>query len=89
MNMDGIGFCLTAIGTVCWAICFLWMHRISLKQNRLLYELQEQARRIEDLSKAEHDLIKEVHPKVGDIKAGVEEVMAAVKTGPEQEPPSA
>ena len=34
---------------------------------------------IEHLSKAEHDLIKEVHPKVDDIHHDVGEVVAAVK----------
>lgn len=42
-------------------------------------QLTEQGRRIETLSKAEHDLIKEVHPKVGEIKDGLGEVIAAVK----------
>jgi len=79
MNRDILIFWLTVIGTICWAVCFLWMHRISSKQNRLLDELREQGRRIEQLSKTEHDLIKEVHPQVGDIKAAVEEVVAAIK----------
>jgi hypothetical protein len=55
------------------------MHRLSVKQNRLLVELREQGQRIESLSKTEHDLIQEVHPQVGAIKTGVEEVRAAVR----------
>jgi hypothetical protein len=38
------------------------MHRSSAKQNYLLEKLGEQGKRIEKLSKIEHDLIKEVHP---------------------------
>jgi hypothetical protein len=55
------------------------MGRISAKQNHLMDQLREQGRRIEKLSKVEHDLIKEVHPQVGEIKAGMNEMIAAVK----------
>jgi len=34
--------------------------------------------RIEDLSRAEHDLIRDVHPQVGEIKEKVEDVADAV-----------
>ena len=71
------------MGTACWAVCFWWMYRISQKQNRLLDRLTEQGRRIEKLSKVEHDLIKEVHPQVGEIKEGLEEMIAAVKENTE------
>jgi hypothetical protein len=54
------------------------MRRISIKQNNLLAQLQEQAKRIEKLSRAEHDLIKEVHPQVGEIKEGMEAIIAVV-----------
>jgi hypothetical protein len=80
MARDEIAFWMAVAGMVCWAVCFLWMHQISAKQNRLMTELHEQGQRIERFSKTEHDLVKEVHPQVGDIKAGVEEVMAAVRT---------
>jgi uncharacterized protein YdeI (YjbR/CyaY-like superfamily) len=70
---------MALLGTACWGVCFVWMYRISDKQNRLLDRLTEQGKRIERLSKIEHDLIKEVHPKVGEIKEGMEEVIAAVK----------
>ena len=53
------------------------MYRISSKQNYLLDRLREQGKRIEALSKAEHDLIKEVHPQVGEIKEGMDEIIAA------------
>jgi len=46
------------------------MYRISNKQNMLLDQLREQGKRIERLSKIEHDLIKEVHPQVAEIKEG-------------------
>jgi len=78
-----LAFWMTLIGTVCWAICFWWMYRISAKQNSLLDRLTEQGKRIEKLSKIEHDLIKEVHPQVGEIKEGMDEMIAAVKENTE------
>ena len=79
MTRDELAFWLSVAGMACWGACFLWMHQISAKQNRLLAELREQAARIEALSKTEHDLIKEVHPQVGEIKASMDEVLDAVK----------
>jgi hypothetical protein len=35
------------------------------------------------LSKLEHDLIKEVHPQVGEIKEGMDTMVAAVKENAE------
>ncbi len=70
MRRDIIAFRMTLAGTACWAVCFLWMHRISAKQNCLLEQLRQQGKRIEKLSKIEHDLIKEVHPQVSEIKEG-------------------
>jgi len=55
------------------------MHRISTKQNHLLAKLGEQGKRIEKLSRIEHDLIKEVHPQVNEIKEGMEEMIATAK----------
>jgi cell division protein FtsB len=83
MTKDGLIFLMTVVGTVCWGVCFWWMYRISAKQNSLLDQLSKQSQRIEKLSKAEHDLIKEVHPQVGEIKEGMEEVIAAVKENTE------
>jgi len=71
---------LTWLGLACWPVCFWWMHRISARQNSLLKELHEMATRIERFSKAEHDLIQEVHPKVSEIKDRVENVQQAVAT---------
>jgi hypothetical protein len=69
---------LTWIGIGCWLVCFWWMHRISSRQDAMLKELHEVTQRIEQLSKAEHDLIKDVHPKVSEIKEHVENVAEAV-----------
>jgi hypothetical protein len=81
--MDKLAFYMTLLGTGCWAVCFWWMYRISREQNKLLDRLSDQGKRIEKLSKMEHDLIKEVHPKVSDIKDGMEEMIAAVKENTE------
>jgi hypothetical protein len=83
MDKNGFALLLTVIGTVCWGICFWWMYRISANQNFLLAQLSEQSKRIEKMSKVEHDLIKEVHPQVGEIKEGMEEMIAAVKENTE------
>ncbi len=79
VNQSNLSFWLTVLGTLCWGACFWWMNRISNKQNALLSHLREQGRRIEKLSKVEHDLIKEVHPQVNEIKEGMDEMMAVVK----------
>jgi hypothetical protein len=71
-------FVLTWIGLGCWCVCFWWMHRISSRQDALLEELHEMTARVEKLSQAEHDLISEVHPQVGEIKEHVENVREAV-----------
>jgi len=42
----------------CWPVCFWWMHRISARQNAVLKQLHEQGRRIEDVSKEEHHILK-------------------------------
>ena len=83
MDKNAAEFWMTAIGTACWVACFWWMYRISKKQNSMLDRIGEQGRRIERLSKVEHDLIKEVHPQVGEIKEGIEEMIAAVKENTE------
>jgi hypothetical protein len=83
MNQVTFAFWMTFAGTCCWVVCFIWMHRISEKQNHFLEKLGEQGKRIEKLSRIEHDLIKEVHPKVGEIKEGMDEMIAAVKENTE------
>jgi hypothetical protein len=47
-------------------ICFWWMHRISSRQDALLEELRE-------LARTQHDILREVHPDVGEIKEHVVE----------------
>ena len=46
----------------------------------------EQGKRIEKLSRIEHDLIKKVHPQVNEIKEGMEEMIAVVKENAENIP---
>ena len=77
-DVQTVAMLLTWVGTACWVVCFLWMHRISAKQETMLKELSQVAKRIEKFSKAEHDLIKEVQPKVEEIKESVEDVSDAV-----------
>jgi hypothetical protein len=71
-------FALAWIGLICWCVCFWWMHRISARQDALLKKLHDITTRIEGLSKAEHDMIRDVHPKVHEIKEHVENVAEAV-----------
>jgi hypothetical protein len=86
---SSLAFWMTLVGTGCWVVCFVWMYRISGKQNKLLDRLTEQGKRIERFSKIEHDLIKEVHPQVGEIKESMEVVVAAVKENTESNNASA
>ena len=83
MSENSLAFWMTLTGTVCWGVCFWWMHWLSTKQNVLLDQLREQGKRIEKLSRIEHDLIKEVHPQVNEIKEGMEEMMATAKQNQE------
>jgi hypothetical protein len=85
MNENSLAFWMTLAGTICWGVCFWWMYRLSSKQNILLAQLREQGKRIEKLSKIEHDLIKEVHPQVNEIKEGMDEMIAAVKVNSENQ----
>ena len=66
MDHEFIAYVLTWIGTGAWVICFWWMRRISARQDALLMELKE-------LAKTQHDILKEVHPDVGEIKEHVVE----------------
>ena len=79
MSQGNLSFWMTAAGTVCWIFCFWWMRRLSVKQNSLLDQLRDQGKRIEKLSRIEHDLIKEVHPQVNEIKQGMDEIKAAAR----------
>ena len=71
-------FVLSWVGIGCWCVCFWWMHHISSRQDAMLKELHEMTERIEQLSQAGHDLIRDVHPQVGEIKEHVETVKEAV-----------
>lgn len=44
----------------------------------MLQELHDVTKRIEQLSKDEHDLLREVHPNVEKIKESVKDVAVAV-----------
>jgi len=79
MDKTSLAFWMTFAGTICWGVCFWWMRRLSHKQNALLDQLREQGKRIERLSRIEHDLIKEVHPQVNEIKEGMEAMIAGAK----------
>lgn len=59
-----------------------------LTQDAMLKELHEMTTRIEQLSRAEHDLIREVHPQVGEIKEHVENVAEAVSPGDSDRQPA-
>jgi hypothetical protein len=72
---------LTWLGIGCWLVCFWWMHRISSRQDAMLKELHEVTTRIERISEAERDLIRDVHPQVSEIKEHVETVKEAVSPG--------
>src|SRR6202142_348076 len=86
MNRSNLSFWMTVAGTLCWGVCFWWMRRLSVKQNFLLDQLRDQGQRIEKLSRIEHDLIKEVHPQVNEIKEGMVEMMAVVKENSKNPP---
>jgi hypothetical protein len=75
-----IALLLAWVGTGCWGVCFWWMHRLSSRQEMMLKELHDVTKRIEKLSEAEHDLIREVHPKVDEIKESVKDVSDAVSS---------
>jgi len=82
MNLQMSALVLGWIGMACWLVCFWWMQRISSRQDAMLKELHEMTTRIEDLSRAEHDLIRDVHPQVGEIKEKVKDVADAVSAEP-------
>ncbi len=46
----------------------------------MLKELRDVTKRIEGLSQAGHDLIRDVHPQVGEIKEHVETVKEAISS---------
>jgi hypothetical protein len=66
MDQSTLAYWLTWVGIGAWIICFWWMYRISSRQDALLEELKE-------LAKVQHDILREVHPDVGEIKEHVVE----------------
>jgi hypothetical protein len=70
MDHATIAYGLTWVGAAAWVVCFWWMHRISTRQDALLTELRE-------LAQTQHDILREVHPDVGEIKAHVVEEQGA------------
>ena len=80
-NSEAMALVLSCIGTLCWIVCFWWMHRISSRQDAMLEEVHQMTARIEKLSQAEHDLIRDVHPQVSEIKEQVENVKEVVSSG--------
>jgi hypothetical protein len=54
------------------------MHRISYRQNATLEELHKMTAGIEKFSRAEHDLIRDVHPQVSEMKEKVDSVREVV-----------
>jgi hypothetical protein len=78
MDQGIIAYILTWVGTGAWVVCFWWMHRISSRQEALLTELRE-------LARIQHDILRQVHPDVGEIKEHVvEEQGAKINTIAEQ-----
>ena len=71
-------FILNWIGLGCWCVCFWWMHRISSRQESMLKELHEMTERVEKFSKEGQELMRDVHPQVGEIKEHVESVKEAI-----------
>jgi cell division protein FtsB len=61
------------VNVACWGVCFWWMHRISSRQHAVLDQLQKQGERIEHLSREEHQLLREVHPKVEKIEKNLDD----------------
>jgi DNA replication initiation complex subunit (GINS family) len=79
-NFEATALVLSCVGTLCWIVCFWWMHRISSRQDAMLEEVHAMTVRIEKLSQAEHDLISDVHPQVSEIKEQVENVRDVVSS---------
>jgi hypothetical protein len=80
--MKAVELWCAVLGLLCWPICFVWMYRISARQEELLQQLHAQGKRIEDVSKTEHELIKKVHPKVEEIHDSIKEVTNAISSNP-------
>ncbi len=82
MDSGQLNLWMNIVGLSCWPVCFWWMHRISREQNAVLERLREQGARIEHVSKEEHDLVKELHPSVTDIKKSVQHIEQSTASAP-------
>lgn len=80
MDRDTLSLVIAVFDALCWPICFWWMYRISARQDAMLKEVHEQGRRIERISRSEHDLIEELHPQVGQIKEKIGEVVEELQS---------
>ena len=69
---------ITILNFGCWIVCYVWMHRISSRQNAVLDQLSLQAQRIEEISRQEHAILSEVHPNVEAIQKDVGKVSEKV-----------
>jgi len=76
-SVEKLTFWITFISGACWPVCLWWMHRISKEQRAVLQQLQRQGARIESLSQEEHELVKELHPQVGEIKEDIQQMAEA------------
>lgn len=65
---------ITVADLGCWSVCFWWMHRISKRQDAVLNQLQQQARRSERVSKEEHEILTELRPSVHKIVKDLNDV---------------
>jgi hypothetical protein len=75
MDQGTIAYWLTWVGTGAWVVCFWWMHRISSRQDALLTELRE-------LAQTQHNILREVHPDVGEIKGGLVIILSRARAFP-------
>lgn len=70
MDQGPIAYGFTWVGTGAWIVCFWGMHRISARQEALLTELRE-------LAQMPLDILREVHPDAGGMKAHMVEEQGA------------
>jgi hypothetical protein len=71
MTAENVIFWLTVFSSLCWPVCFWWMWLISRRQNALIRDLRNQARHIADVARDEHELLKDAHPQIGEIRDAV------------------
>ena len=72
---------ITIIDLGCWFVCFWLMFRISTRQDAMLNQLREQARRIERVSEEEHEILTQLRPSVQKIEKDLDQVSEKVASG--------